>query len=310
MVIGTRWHQDDLYSKILEETKTDASGGGTGWDSFIRTAYTTDEKTDVIFPEKFSLAHLEQLRRTKGPYEFAAQYLNNPIDESAAPFKKSWIKRYLPGTPHPASLYLTVDPGLSVQRDADYSGLVVAGQFSSRVIRVVDYVRKRLAPRDLVQEIFLLVEKWNLHRVGIETFAFQKTLKYDVQAEQRRRNQYFSIDELGSRRGGREPPVTKEARISRLQPFFEQGLIELRGDMQALEDEILSFPRGKYDDLLDALSYQLDYLVPSVDRIAVPGIIPGSYRDVLQKTWAHQGGDLYAKFMSDLKEHPETPYVP
>jgi hypothetical protein len=33
--------------------------------------------------------------------------------------------------------------------------------------------------------------------------------------------------------------------------------------MVELEDEILSFPRGKYDDLIDAFSYQLDYLVPS-----------------------------------------------
>ncbi len=200
----------------------------------------------------------------KGAYEFAAQYLNNPVDPEASDFKLNQVKFYDPTTAHPGSLYLTIDPAVSLSTDADYSAFVVAGMYRDRRIRVVDRVRRRVVPSDLVEVIFDLVKKWRLHRVGIETFAFQKTLKYDIQTQQRRRGTFFSIDELGKRHAGRgEAVLSKEARIRRLQPYFEQGLVEIRGDMSDLQDELLAFPRGKHDDLLDALSYQLDYLVPS-----------------------------------------------
>jgi predicted phage terminase large subunit-like protein len=177
------------------------------------------------------------------------------------------VKYYREATPHPSSLYLTIDPALALSKDADYTGMVVAGMFANRMIRVVDRRRVRVVPSELVDNVFELVAKWRLHRVGIETFAFQKTLKYDIQSEQRRRGVFFSIDELGRRNSGRgEPQLSKEARVRRLQPYFEQGLVEVRGDMQDLVEELLAFPRGKHDDLIDALSYQLDYLVPSPEK--------------------------------------------
>lgn len=256
VVIGTRWHQDDLYSDLLEDPN---------FDKMIRTCYTDDTRTAVWYPQKFTLEYLEKLRTSKGSYEFASQYLNNPIDQEAADFKSDWIKTYDPKTSLPTHLYCTVDPALSLSRDADYSALVVCGQYADRRIRVVDRLRARFVPSDLVDAIFKMVEKWNLHRIGVETFAFQRTLKYDLQRQQRERGVFFSIDELGRRHTGRgEAVLSKEARIRRLQPYFEQGLVEIRPDMQDLVDEILAFPRGKHDDLIDALSYQLDYLVPSM----------------------------------------------
>lgn len=261
VVIGTRYHQDDLYARIMEENDSLHN-----WDIFFRTAYNDDGS--ILYPQKFTKEHLDQIRnKPRGLYHFASQYMNNPIDPDSADFKAEWIHYYDPTTPHPHSLYLTCDPAISLGRDADYTALVVAGQFADRRIRVVDRLHARLMPHDLVDRLFELVQKWRLHRVGIETFAFQKTLKYEIQRQQRERNCFFSIDELGKRHTGRgEPVLSKEARIRRLQPYFEQGLIEIRRDMQDLVDELLSFPRGKHDDLIDALSYQLDYLVPSVTR--------------------------------------------
>lgn len=295
VVIGTRWHQDDLYAKILEE--------GTSWDCLIKTAFREDGS--VTFPEKFSLEHLANLRATKGPYEFSSQYLNNPIDESASDFKAAWIRYYEPTTPHPASLYLTIDPAVSLSTDADYTAMLVAGMFKDRRIRVVDYLHKKVVPHELVDLVFELVKKWKLHRVGIETFAFQKTLKYDILRQQRERGIFFSVDELGKRHMGKgEPPLSKEARIRRLQPYFEQGLVELRSDMRVVVDELLSFPRGRHDDLIDALSYQLDYLVPSInDNLSVPksGFPHGSMGWWVKHKMPEPKMSLYDKFFQDLK---------
>lgn len=263
VVIGTRYHQDDLYARILEENDQHKN-----WSIFVRSCYNPDGS--ILFPEKFTQAQLDDIKK-KSFYHFSTQYLNNPIDPENADFKASQVKFYDPTTPHPGSLYLTIDPAISLGRDADYSALVVAGMFSDRRIRVVDALHKRLIPSELVEAVFEMVKKWRLHRVGIETFAFQKTLKYDLQRQQREQGLFFSIDELGKRHSGRgEQILSKEARIRRLQPYFEQGLVELPPGAQELKDELLAFPRGKHDDLIDALSYQLDYLVPSLEKYVAP----------------------------------------
>lgn len=296
VVIGTRYHQADLYSKILEE-----NADRKNWSIFVRGCYKDDGT--VIFPEKFTRERLENIRnKPGGRYHFAAQYLNNPIDEESADFKASWIKHYDPTTANPGSLYLTVDPAISLSRDADYSALIVAGMFQDRRIRIVDRVHRRMVPSDLVDCIFDLVIKWKLHRIGLETFAFQKTLKYDIQNEQRKRGVFFSVDELGKRHAGKgEAILSKEARIRRLQPYFEQGLIEIRQDMQDIEDELLSFPRGKHDDLIDALSYQLDYLVPSIVNIAPTQSPHGSMGWWIKNHLKAPETSVYERFMQDMK---------
>jgi len=304
--IGTRWHQSDAYADLAEDPS---------FAKFIRTAYKNDDRTQVLFPQKFSVEKLNDLRAKKGNYEFSAQYLNNPIDPEAADFRQEQIKFYDPTTPHPASLYLTIDPAVSLSRDADFSALVVAGMYADRKIRVVDFVRRRMVPSDLVNSIFELVKKWRLHRVGIETFAFQKTLKYEIQRQQKEHGIFFSIDELGKRHAGRgEQVLSKEARIRRLQPYFEQGLLEIRSDMQDLQEELLAFPRGRHDDLIDALSYQLDYLFPSQAPLTLfePTEVewrPQTMRQVLQKTWNKEGAGILDRYFNDLKQRASEPLL-
>jgi len=295
VVIGTRYHQDDLYARILEENAQHHN-----WSIFVRSCYNPDGS--IVFPEKFTQAQLDDIKK-KSYYHFSTQYLNDPIDPENADFKSNQIKFYDPTTPHPSSLYLTIDPAIALGRDADYSALVVAGMFKGYRIRVVDYRHLRLAPDSLIENIFDLVKKWRLHRVGIETFAFQKTLKYDLHRQQRERGIFFSIDELGKRHSGRgEQILSKEARIRRLQPYFEQGLVELRMDMQELCDELLSFPRGRHDDLIDALSYQLDYLVPSQNRVAPVVENPhGSMGWWLKHHMPEPKLTVYEKFFKDLR---------
>lgn len=303
-VVGTRWSQDDAYGDLIEEGI---------WDVFQRGCYADDDKTIPIFPEKFTLEKLQFLRKKMGPTLFSCWYENNPIAEEAADFKKEWIKYYESGTPHPGSLYLAVDPAHSLSRDADYSAFVVAGMFQNRKIRVVDYVRRRVVPSDLVDIIFDLVKKWKLHRVGIETFAFQKTLKFDIERNQRERKIFFSIDELKVGRSiSGEPTINKEARIRALQPLFEQGLVEIRTDMTDLVDELLHFPRGKTDDVIDALSRCLQHLVPSTMRYekSTDGISVDPVTGKELMTAGHwmkhhmqkeSGGSIYERFMADLK---------
>lgn len=55
-----------------------------------------------------------------------------------------------------------------------------------------------------------------------------------------------------------------------LQPRFEAGMVKIRRSMTELEDELLRFPRGRHDDLIDALSYCLGMISPAAEPSKSP----------------------------------------
>jgi hypothetical protein len=69
----------------------------------------------------------------------------------------------------------------------------------------------------------------------------------------RERSIFLPIEEL-------KTETSKEIRIMGLQPRFETGAIYIRKNMLDLEDELLRFPKGQTDDLIDALAHQLQII--------------------------------------------------
>ena len=51
------------------------------------------------------------------------------------------------------------------------------------------------------------------------------------------------------------PRTSKSYRLESLQPLFANKKVFMKKTMQAFEDELLLYPRGKHDDLLDGFFY-------------------------------------------------------
>jgi len=51
------------------------------------------------------------------------------------------------------------------------------------------------------------------------------------------------------------PRTRKSYRLESLQPLFANKRVFIQSNMQALENELLLYPRGKNDDLLDGFYY-------------------------------------------------------
>lgn len=297
VVVGTRWSKDDAYEDLIED--------GT-WDKLIMDAYDGDPaKTKVLFPEKFTVEKLADLRKKLRASLFSCWYMNDPIAPDASDFSESWIKFYNPATAHPLNLYLCVDPASSLGKDADFSAGTVTGKLPNGMMRVVDFFKKRVVPSELVDEIFAMVRKWKERghyvRVGVESFTL-KTLKTDIQNKQRAEKFYFQVDEIKKMRGPNgERSEVKNARIRSLQPLFEQGLIEIRADMTDFVDELLTFPRGKHDDLIDSLSLAIDHLLPSSDVTPEKQVQPGTMGELMKRIEGRLSGTAYEEFMRDLR---------
>lgn len=249
--IGTRWHFDDLYGRIIKENATSRN-----FEIFIRTVWADQQLRVPLFPKKFTPDYIDSLRRDKGPYEFSSQYMNNPTDDENADFKREWIRidELYKLEAVPLAVYVTIDPAMTKSETADYTGIVVNGVDETGAWRILRAYRKRMDPAELIDEIFFLQGLYasRLRRMGIEKTAYTVGLRQSIQNEMIRRKRFFDIVEVEHRQRN------KETRIRALVPRFESGRITLSEYASDLIEELLAFPRAEHEDTLDALAYQLD----------------------------------------------------
>ena len=152
--------------------------------------------------------------------------------------------------------YLTIDPAISTEKQADYTAMVLTGVDRWGNIYVRDLIRERLNPNQIIDSIFKLAHLWSPKIIGLEDVAWQKTLSYSVREQMRIRGNYLPI--IPVKPGGR----SKDERIRGLQPLYANGKIfhnRRHPLMRHLEEELNRFPRATHDDLCDALSYTLDF---------------------------------------------------
>lgn len=296
--VGTRWHLDDTFAELIEKEMK-------YYDVMTRQVL---ENGRIIFPKKFSkhfnpqtkswefskeqsMDFINYLRESLTPAEFSSQYMNNPIDEENQIFKPAFFKRY---DRRPENLYLamTIDPAISDKQSADYSAIVVSGMDHEHQIYVLDYIRGRWTPHELIDRIFTTYVKWKPSAIGLECVAYQKSLKYFIEEKMMIHGVHFPIEEI--KRGSN---ASKEFRIKALEPYYRGGRVFHASWMKDLEDELSTFPKGKHDDLIDALSDHLELLLPgSIDRsFQVPA---GSWESARQD--ARRFNTRYRSFFKEV----------
>lgn len=247
IVVGTRWNFDDLYGDLLK------------LDGFVRLIVSCyDENKLPVFPEKYTLADLQAKQKEIGTYDFSCLYLNNPVDDDSADFKRSYFEnRYKESdlVGKRLNYFITIDNAPSTKKGTDYIGITTVAVDENNNWYLAWVERFKGNTPELINKIFDLWKKWNPIIIGVEQKAFQDLIKPFLDAESKRRKEFPFVKELKD--GG----LRKEDRIrGRLQGRFETKSIFLKesptDDTEALVDEGVRFPRGQYDDLLDALQYQ------------------------------------------------------
>ena len=128
-----------------------------------------------------------------------------------------------------------------------------------------------------------MADRFNARVVGIEVTSLNEFITYPVRNEMLRRGLMFDLIELKAR-------GKKEDRIASLASFYRQGLIyHKKGVCDVLETQLMSFPRSRYFDAMDAFAYIVEmlevgyrYFEPAEDVYDSPEDIEKEY-DVLKK---------------------------
>jgi predicted phage terminase large subunit-like protein len=250
--IGTVLSYGSFLARILDETRY------PDWYTEDYAALMKDGRKSMdgepIWPERYTREHFVNLRNTsaqKGLLDvFYCEYMNDPVSGMNQEFSPD-LFQYYHELPEEYHTFTTVDLAISEKEHADYTVVCTVAVDPENNWYVAEVTRERMDPMETIKTIFDHATKWQPRVVGIEGVGYQRALQAFVKEEMKRRNMFFNIEELKATRG------TKEERIRGLIPRFKAGTIFLKPGMDDLEDELLKFPKGEHDDIIDALAYQL-----------------------------------------------------
>lgn len=263
-MIGTRYHAYDTYQQLIEQGSVK-----------VRIYTATEDGTDSGIPVLLSKSELEKKRRDMGPYVFACQMLQNPLQDGKQNFKKDWIKTWLPTTEHIKNMNIAiyVDPANAKKKDSDYTVMWVIGRGDDGNYYIIDGIRDRLNLTERCEKFFSLVRAYNPMFTVYEKYGIQADIDY-INREMTLKNYHFPIIEVGG-------SMAKEDRIKRLIPLFENSnifmpsvvtFIDSQGSWrdiikEFIEEEYSVFPVSKHDDMLDCLARIIDKPIPEPKNI-------------------------------------------
>lgn len=283
-VEGTTYSESDLYATTLEaEAKLPVDQ--RQWRIHVRGAYKKDtggrpytflpeerELRDLVdptgskiswFPKKFPVHELERMRRdpVTGEFLFAAQQLNNPIDTSdnkPFPANKLRTKTHEEIRKVPIAYYTTtVDFAETDKRGSDYTVILTCGWDGNGRCYVVDARHGKFLPDEAINQLFdvALNPKMRPRRILVEETGYVRGLKTSIRRIEDLRGIYLPLLYVP-----RDNDRGKEERILlTLQPWFQRGEIIFDDSLPCFEHfrkELTSFPKGRTDDLIDALADQ------------------------------------------------------
>ena len=265
-VVGTILHMDSLLERLMpklydryshqETLKLWSETRRNGWVSVKYRAHS-DDFEHILWPERWSAKKLREERANYTgmgmPDVYSQEYLNLPIDESVAYFKRvDFLDITEDDNKLPLKYYITADLAISEADRADYSVFVIAGVDEFRRILVKQVIREKLDGREIVDLILDLERIYDPEIFGIEEMQVSKAIGPFLYEEMSRQNSFPNIFKL--KHGGKD----KIARGKSIQARMCAKTVKFdkKADWYStFEDELTRFPRDVHDDQVDAFAY-------------------------------------------------------
>ena len=269
-LVGTRWSWKDVYSHAMDVYGVNIA------NSVLRCMDPRDvhdgvasvyargafEREQIVFPEEFSPEFLERMRRN--PRVYAAQYANNPKESGLGEFDTRWLKFYNvtgsylyifeKGKTRRVNMWdldrtILIDPSMGERAESDESGVIVTGTDKDMNVYILETIKERLKPPELIDLMFELHRKWNPRVISMEEVVFSGLFRYWFEDKCRDMGVYPTM--YPYKPGGKR---SKKARIKGLGPYFSAGQVYLQEGMHDLRDEYEWFGITDSEHLLDALA--------------------------------------------------------
>ncbi len=268
VVIGTRWHEDDLIGRLLQSGR---------WTVLHLPALADDDQP--LWPERYGVAALERIRAEVGSRNWEAQYQGRPAPAEGAILKREWWGWYRAGeAPVFSRTVQAWDTAYKAGRSNDWSVCTTWGEAVNGYY-LLDRYRARVEFPDLKRAAVAQYEKWTPETVLVEDAASGQSLVQELQAGTRLPVVAVRVDR------------DKIARVNAISPKVEAGKVFLPVDApwrDEFVEECAAFPFGAHDDQVDSMTLALARLAAPV-TLAIP-YIPPPVGFVGESTWAGANG--------------------
>lgn len=256
IIVMQRIHLDDLVGYVQrneEWTVLNLPAVAMQYQSFkLRNgAVITREKGDVLNPQLESEATLGKIKANLGSYNFSAQYQQEPIPESGNIINWDWFQSYseIPTATRFSRVIQSWDTAMKAHDGSDYSACITLMEVDSSYY-ILDAYRGKLDFPSLKKKVIDYKERFEADSIVIEDKNSGTSLIQQLRSEG-----IFCIEY--------KPEGTKADRMVAQSAAIEAGRVHLPKEAPWLDDlqsEIVSFPYGRNDDQVDALSQALHWL--------------------------------------------------
>lgn len=185
IIVGTIIHFDGLLARLLNPELQDI---------YVQRRYRTPKEDGTpLWPARYDLKKLSDLKAQIGSFAFNSEYLNIPIDEETQVYKPYWWKWYTKNDVaydrlkgewlfrgKPLSIYQGVDPAIGTTQYADWFAHVTIGVTEDRNVVLLWSFKDRI---DFPAQLKLITEQyytWLPKQIGIEIAVYQRALKQQL----------------------------------------------------------------------------------------------------------------------------------
>jgi predicted phage terminase large subunit-like protein len=255
LIIQTRWAEDDLSGRLEALSE---SGDG---DKFEIIRYPMIAVEDEVFrqagealhPERYPLEQARNIEKAVGPSVWQALYQQNPIPDTGSYFTKDMFRWYTGAAPERLAVYAAWDLAIGKGDRNDFTAGVVIGLDEEDSMWLLDVRHGRWDSYEIVDQMLDVQRVWHPEVHGLE--KSQVSMAIGPYLEQRiyEEKQYEMV--VRDLPPGRRD---KELRARSIQGRMRQGRVQFPKDQpwtDKLYSELLKFPAGAHDDMVDALAW-------------------------------------------------------
>lgn len=271
-IVGTILHLDSLLNRLMppdydgdytvvEPLKVYSKRKKVEWRS-VRYRAHSEDYSKILWADRYTAEFFKDKKDdyTKQgiPEVYAQEFLNYPVDESTAYFKRTdfiEIPRFaLEAIKHKEkklTYYAAVDFAISTRERSDYTVIAIGGIDSDGIINIIDIRRGRWDALEIVDEMFAVQKKYDPHYFITEKGAIEKAIGAILRREQIARQSYMNLMPM-------TPTKDKQSRARSFQARFRAGGVKFDKGApwyNELEEELVRFPKARHDDQVDALSW-------------------------------------------------------
>lgn len=256
VIVMQRLHADDLVGHLIRSN-------AQGWEVLKIPAIAQEDRViqlgersyeintgDVLHEGRNSAEDFLKLEQEVGRHNFAAQYLQAPVDKTFSLLTPDDIVYSCMNSERFEYYIQSWDTAIKTSETSDYSVCTVWGVAGS-VYYLVDMVRSRMAYPELKSTAQRLNSKYKPRMILIEDKASGQSLIQDLRSE--------GVGNIAPQK----PKLDKITRFASVVPIFQASRVVVptyAAWLNQFVSEVTEFPGGKYDDIVDSVSQFLGYM--------------------------------------------------